>query len=390
MPPGRTIVKQDTRVVRAGRDRGHYRGSVNPPVYHVSTVLYDSLAEFLAVSKPVPGKLVYGRWGTPTSFTLADALAELEGGAGCALFPSGAAAIAASLLAFVEPGDHVLIPDNVYGSTRRICDHMLPRFQIKTTYYDPTIGAGIASLMTPRTKIVYVEAPGSMTLEMQDVPAIAVAGASAGAITMMDNTWATPLFFKPFDHGVDVSIQAGTKYIVGHSDAMLGSVTANQKAWSAIDRASYLLGQCVGPDDAYLAQRGLRTLAVRLARHQESALKVAEWLTRQPAIERVLYPALPSDSGHALWRRDFTGASGLLSIVLKPVSAKKLEAMVDGLKLFGIGASWGGFESLVCPSRAVRTATFLDPARPILRFHIGLESVDDLIADLRAGLDRLK
>ncbi len=226
-------------------------------------------------------------------------------------------------------------------------------------------------------------------MELPDVPAIAKAASAAGAITMMDNTWASPLFFKPFTHGVDVSIQAGTKYIVGHSDAMLGSVTANQKAWPAIDRATYLLGQCIGPDDAYLAQRGLRTLAVRLARHQESALKVAEWLERQPAIERVLYPALSSDPGHALWRRDFTGASGLLSIVLKPVALEKVEAMVDGLKLFGIGASWGGFESLVCPSRAVRTATALDPARPILRFHIGLEAVDDLLADLKAGLDRL-
>jgi len=382
-------VKQETRVVRAGRDKGHYRGSVNPPVYHVSTVLFDSMAEFLAAAKPMPGKLIYGRWGTPTSFVLADALAELEGGVGCALFPSGAAAVAAALLAFVEPGDHLLIPDNVYSSTRRICNDMLPRFQVKTTYYDPTIGAGIARLIAPKTRVVFVEAPGSLTMEMPDVPAIAKAASAAGAITMMDNTWASPLYFKPFTHGVDVSVQAGTKYIVGHSDAMLGSVTANQKAWPAIDRATYLLGQCIGPDDAYLAQRGLRTLAVRLARHQESALKVAEWLERQPAIERVLYPALSSDPGHALWRRDFTGASGLLSIVLKPVAREKVEAMVDGLKLFGIGASWGGFESLVCPSRAVRTATALDPARPILRFHIGIEAVDDLLADLKAGLDRL-
>ncbi len=382
-------MKQETRVVRAGRDKGHYRGSVNPPVYHASTVLYDSLAEFLAISKPVPGKMIYGRWGTPTTFTLIDALAELEGGAGCALFPSGAAAIAASLLAFAAPGDHLLIPDNVYGSTRRICEEMLPRFQVKTTYYDPTIGAGIAGLITPRTRIVYVEAPGSLTMEMQDVPAIAKAAAAAGAITMMDNTWASPLFFKPFEHGVDVSIQAGTKYIVGHSDAMLGSVTANPKAWPAIDKISYLLGQCVGPDDVYLAQRGLRTLAVRLARHQESALKVARWLEAQPEIERVLYPALPSHPGHAIWKRDFTGASGLLSIVLKPVPYKKVEAMADGLKLFGIGASWGGFESLVCPARTVRTATTLDATRPILRFHIGLEAVEDLIADLKAGLGRL-
>jgi cystathionine beta-lyase len=382
-------VKQETRVVRAGRDKGHYCGSVNPPVYHVSTVLYDSLAEFLAISKPVPGKMIYGRWGTPTTFTLTDALAELEGGAGCALFPSGAGAIAASLLAFVAPGEHVLVPDNVYGSTRRVCDGLLPRFQVATTYYNPGIGGGVAGLITPRTKIVYVEAPGSLTMEMQDVPAIAKAAAAAGAITMMDNTWASPLFFKPFEHGVDVSIQAGTKYIVGHSDAMLGSVTANEKAWPAIDMTSYLLGHCVGPDDAYLAQRGLRTLSVRLARHQESALTVATWLEQQPEIERVLYPALPSHPGHALWKRDFTGASGLLSVVFKPVPYKKVEAMADGLKLFGIGASWGGFESLVCPVRAVRTATSLDPTRPMLRFHIGLEAVEDLIADLKAGLKRM-
>ena len=383
-------MKQETRVVRAGREKGYYKGSVNPPVYHVSTVLYESLASFLSVSKPEQGRMIYGRWGTPTSFTLTDALAELEGGAGCALFPSGAAAIAASLLAFVQPGDHLLIPDNVYGSTRRICDDLLPRFQIETTYYDPLMGAGIASLIKPKTKIVYVEAPGSLTMEMQDIPAIARAAKAAGAITMMDNTWATPLYFRPFDHGVDVSITAGTKYIVGHSDAMLGSVTATAAAWPAIDKISYLLGQCIGPDDAYLAQRGLRTLAVRLARHQESALKVAQWFEQQPEVERVLYPALPSNPGHALWKRDFTGASGLLAVVFKPVEMKKVEAMADGLKLFGIGASWGGFESLVCPaSRAVRTVTKLDSTRPILRFHIGLEDVGDLTADLRAGLDRM-
>jgi len=382
-------VKQETRVVRAGREKGFYKGSVNPPVYHASTVLYENLAAFLSISKPVRGEMIYGRWGTPTSFTLTDALAELEGGVDCALFPSGAAAIAASLLAFVQPGDHVLIPDNVYGSTRRVCDDLLPRFQVETTYYVPTIGAGIASLIKPKTKIVYVEAPGSLTMEMQDVPAIAKAAKAAGAITMMDNTWATPLFFRPFDHGVDVSITAGTKYIVGHSDAMLGSVTATAAAWPAINKTHYLLGQCVGPDDAYLAQRGLRTLAVRLARHQESALEVAQWFEQQPEVERVLYPALPSDPGHALWKRDFTGASGLLAVVFKPVNMQKVAALTDGLKLFGIGASWGGFESLVSPVRATRTATKLDPTRPILRFHIGLEDTGDLIADLRAGLDRM-
>ena len=382
-------MKQETRIVRAGREKGFYKGSVNPPVYHVSTVLYDSLASFLAISKPEEGKMIYGRWGTPTTFTLTDALAELEGGAGCALFPSGAAAIAGTLLAFVQPGDHLLVPDNVYGSTRRICDDFLPRFQVETTYYDPLIGAGIAKLIRPKTRIVYTEAPGSLTMEMQDVPAIAKAAKAAGAVTVMDNTWATPLFFKPFDHGVDVSITAGTKYVVGHSDAMLGSVTATPAAWPAIHKANYLLGHCVGPDDAYLAQRGLRTLAVRLARHQESALKVAQWLEQQPEIEHVLYPALPSHPGHALWKRDFTGASGLLAVVFKPVEMKNVAAMVDSLKLFGIGASWGGFESLVCPARLTRTATKLDPTRPILRFHIGLEDVGDLIADLRAGLDRV-
>jgi cystathionine beta-lyase len=383
-------VKQETRVVRAGREKGFYKGSVNPPVYHVSTVLHDNLASFLSISKPEHGRMIYGRWGTPTTFTLTDALAELEGGAGCALFPSGAGAIAASILAFVEPGDHLLVPDNVYGSTRRICDDLLPRFKVETTYYDPQIGGGIAALIKPKTKIVYTEAPGSLTMEMQDVPAIAKAAKAAGAITMMDNTWATPLFFKPFDHGVDVSITAGTKYVVGHSDAMLGSVTATPEFWPAIAKSHYLLGHCVGPDDAYLAQRGLRTLAVRLARHQESALKVAQWLEQQPEIESVLYPALPSHPGYALWKRDFTGASGLLAVVFKPVDMKKVAAMADGLKLFGIGASWGGFESLVCPARLTRTATKLDPTRPILRFHIGLEAVEDLIADLRAGLDRMK
>jgi cysteine-S-conjugate beta-lyase len=382
-------VKEETHVVRAGRDRGHYRGPVNPPVYHASTVLFDSMAEFLAAGKPRPGKMTYGRWGTPTSFCLSDALAELEGGAGCALFPSGAAAIAATLLCFVEPGDHLLVPDNAYGATRRLCEQYLPKFQVSTTFYEPTLGAGISKLISPKTKIVYVESPGSMTLEVQDIPAIASAARAAGALTIMDNTWASPLFFKPFAHGVDVSIQAGTKYIVGHSDVMLGSVCGNEETWPAIDRASYLLGQCIGPDDAYLAQRGLRTLSVRLARHQESALKVAQWLAGHSAVERVHYPALPSDPGHALWRRDFAGASGLLSIRLRPVAAAKVEALVDGLKYFGIGASWGGYESLVAPVRPIRTATSWDSSRPLLRFHIGLESTDDLIGDLSAGLDRL-
>lgn len=384
-------MKDRTRAVTAGRDPAAQHGIVNPPVWHASTVLFPSLAALEEASRSPHRGVFYGRRGTPTSFALEDAIAEIEGGAHCRLCPSGLAAIATALLAFLDSGEHLLMVDSVYGPTRAFCEGILRRFGVETTYYDPLIGARIAELIRPETRVVFVESPGSLTFEVQDVPAIAAAAHERGVRVLMDNTWASPLYFKPFAHGVDVSIQAATKYLVGHSDAMLGSITATEESWPALLRAHGQLGQCAGPDDIYLAQRGLRTLAVRLERHWQNGLILAEWLRGRPEVARVLHPALPEDRGHALWKRDFLGASGLFAAVLHPCSKAALAAMVDGLELFGMGYSWGGYESLVLPSdpRPLRSATKWSAAGPLLRFHAGLEDIDDLIADLEAGFARL-
>jgi cystathionine beta-lyase len=314
-------------------------------------------------------------------------IAEIEGGHATRLAPSGLSAIVTTFLAFLSAGDHVLVTDAVYRPTRRFCDQVLARLGVEITYYDPLIGAGIKDLIKPNTKVVFAESPGSQTFEVQDIPAIAKAAHKAGAVVVLDNTWATPLFFKSFAHGADVSIQAATKYIVGHADAMLGAITASDKTARAVEISHTDLGLCPGPEDAYLGLRGLRTLAVRLARHQQSAIELARWLGSRVEVARVLHPALPSDPGHALWKRHFTGASGLFAIVLKPVPHTALAAMLDGLQLFGMGYSWGGFESLVIPfdCAGYRTATKLAPGGPTLRLHIGLENVEDLKADLERG-----
>jgi cysteine-S-conjugate beta-lyase len=383
--PAHPAFKPATRLVVGGRDPAANHGFVNPPVHHVSTVLYPTAEDFLARR----ARYLYGRRGTPTSEALEDALRALEGPdcAGVALLPSGLAAISTALLAVLKAGDHLLVTDSVYQPTRKFCDGMLKRYGVTATYYDPLIGGGIAALIQPNTRAVFVEAPGSLSFEIQDVPAIAAAAHAKGAVVLMDNTWATSLYFRAFEKGVDLSIQAATKYIGGHSDVMLGTVSANKATWERLADTVHALGLCVGPDDVYLGLRGLRTMGVRLAQHHQAGMKVARWLAERPEIACVLHPALESCPGHALWRRDFSGASGLFSIVFKPVAQTAVNAFLNELTLFGIGASWGGFESLAIPfdCAPIRTATKWAPGGPTVRIHIGLEEIDDLIGDLERG-----
>ncbi len=379
--------RAETGLVVSGRDTESQKGFVNPPIVRGSTVLYPTADDLYAHR----GEFQYGRHGTPSTRALQDALAALEGPhcAGVGLVPSGVSAISTALLSVLKAGDHVLVCDNVYRPTRQFCDGFLARYGVETTYFDPLIGSGIAALFRPETRAVMVEAPGSQSLEMPDVPAIAVAAHARGALVIDDNTWATPLFRRALEQGVDISIQAATKYIGGHSDVMFGTIAANAKAWPALAETIRLLGLCVGPDDVFLTLRGLRTLAVRLNHHQQAAMNMAQWLAQRPEVTRILYPAWPDDPGHAIWKRDFTGASGLFSIVLKPAPRQAVSALLDTLKLFGMGYSWGGFESLIIPfdCASYRTATSWDPGGPTLRLHIGLENVDDLKADLARGLE---
>jgi cysteine-S-conjugate beta-lyase len=387
--PRRPAVKPATRFVTGGRDPSSFHGFVNPPVVHASTVLYPTTDDYLARR----GRYTYGRRGTPTSEALAGALAEIEGPqcAGVALLPSGLAAISLALQSVTQSGDHVLITDNAYEPTRKFCDSVLSRRGVATTYFDPMIGGGIAALIQPNTRAVFVEAPGSLSFEVQDVPAIAAVAHAADAAVLMDNTWASPLYFPALEKGVDLAIQSGSKYIGGHADLMFGAAAANAEYWPQLRDTVFSMGLCVGPDDMFLAMRGLRTMAVRLAHHNQAGLKVANWLAQRPEVARVLHPALASCPGHEIWKRDFTGASGLFSIVLKPVPQAAAHAFIDALTLFGIGASWGGFESLIIPfdCAKVRTATAWNPGGPALRLHIGLEDVDDLIGDLERGFAAL-
>ncbi len=376
-----------TDIVHSGRDPFAHHGFVNTPVYRGSTVLFRTLDSFERRDQ----RYVYGRRGTPTSEALEAAIAQLEGGARTWLAPSGAAAIATALLSFAKAGDHILVADTVYQPTRKICDGLLARFGVETTYYDPTVGAGIAQLMQPNTALVYAESPGSLTFEVQDIPAIAAAAHEAGALLAIDNTWASPLYFKPFAHGADISIQAGTKYIVGHADAMLGAITVTEPLAQRLAVEAGGLGICAGTEEMFLGLRGFRTLDVRLERHWRSGVEIAGWLEGRPEVARVLHPALPSHPQHELWQRDFLGASGLFSVVLKPCPKEALAAMLDGYELLGMGASWGGYESLVLPFDAAkaRSATAWRPEGRTVRFHIGLEDVGDLKADLEAGFARL-
>ncbi len=384
-------VKDATLLGHAGNHPEGNQGIINPPVYHASTVLHPTVAALEVSLRDRYAQVSYGRFGTPTTFALEEAVAALELGEKAIAVPCGLAAINAVLWSFLAAGDHLLMVDTVYEPVRALCDRMLARYGVDTTYYDPTIGGGIAGLIRPNTRLVYLESPGSLTFEMQDVPAIAAAAHAAGAVVALDNTWATPLFFKPFRHGVDISIHALTKYVVGHSDAMLGMVVCRDVHWRTIKTTAHRLGHSAAPDDCYLALRGFRTLDVRLRRHQENGLALARWLQSRREVVRVMHPGLPGDPGHALWRRDYLGASGLFGIVLRPCAPAALAAMLDGLAFFGMGFSWGGYESLILPVRpeSTRSATRWDAAGPTLRLHAGLEDAGDLIADLEAGFERL-
>jgi cysteine-S-conjugate beta-lyase len=379
--------KAETTLVTAGRDTKAQKGFVNPPVVHGSTVLYPT-AEDLHAHR---GEYQYGRRGTPTTKALQEALMALEGPqcAGVGIAPSGLSAITTTLLAVLKAGDHLLVCDNAYRPTRNFCDGLLAGYGVEMTYFDPLIGAGVGELFKPNTKAILLEAPGSQSFEMPDIPAIAAVAHGRGALVIDDNTWATPLFHRSLDQGVDISMQAATKYIGGHSDIMFGTISANAKAWPLIAETIRLLGVCAGPDDVFLALRGLRTLAVRLAQHHRSGLEMARWLATRPEVIRVLHPALESDPGHTIWKRDFTGASGLFSIVLKPAPQKAVDALLDAVTLFGMGFSWGGFESLVIPFDCApyRSATKWAPGGPTLRLHIGLENVEDLKSDLERGFE---
>ena len=385
-------MKQATRLVHAGRRPADHYGMVNTPVYHASTVLFDSLEAFDASNADPFSGVHYGRLGTPTQFAFESALAELEGAHGAVSTCSGLAAIATALLAVVQAGDHVLVADNVYGPTRKLCDGLLARLGVEAEYFDPLIAADdLAALFRDHTRALFLEAPGSLTFEISDVPALARVAHERGATVIADNTWATPVYFDPFGHGIDLSVHAATKYIVGHSDAMLGVVNCRDaEHFRAVRHTSIALGYCAGPDDVYLGARGLRTLGQRLPVHEANGLALANWLAEQPAVTRVLHPARADHPQHHLWQRDFTGACGLFAIELVPGERRQLAALIDGLAYYGLGASWGGYESLVLPVEPAgsRTATRWQAGGPLLRIHAGLEDIADLIDDMAAGLAR--
>jgi len=378
----------ETEIVLAGRDPQRFDGFVNTPIVRGSTVLYPTVADL----EHHTGRYTYGRRGNPTLEGLEVALTKLEGGAGVVLTPSGLSAVSVALLSVLKAGDHLLMVDTAYQPTRRICNEVLRRYGIETTYYDPLVGAGIADLVRPNTRAIFMESPGSQSLEIQDVPAIVAVAQANDIVTLLDNTWATPLFFRPHDFGVDIAIQAGTKYLSGHSDLNIGTISANERAWPKVKMTYGDLGITIAPEDAFLGARGLRTMAVRLARHQESALTIARWLSERPEVLKVLHPGLPEHPGHAIWKRDFKGSSGLFSFILNQAPKAAVDALLDGLELFGLGFSWGGYESLAIPfdCSTYRSATAWEPGGPAIRLTIGLEDPGDLMADLERGLDRLR
>ncbi len=384
-------MKKDTLLGHAGRNPQQTQGTVNMPVFRASTIVFPDLETY--GTRPADDYQTprYGIHGNPTNWALEQAVAKLEGGHNAVAVCSGLAAIVAALCAFVKAGDHVLVADSVYGPTRNFCNKRLASYGVTTEYYDPLIGAGIKNLIKSNTKVVFCEAPGSLSFEMQDIPAIAHEAHARDIPVLADTTWGTPYFFKSFDHGVDVSIHAATKYIVGHSDVMMGMIVTNEKYWLPVRRTVADYGYCSSADECYLALRGLRTIGVRMKQQMASAIKVAQWLQSRAEVARVLFPALEGDPGHAIWKRDFEGAASLFSLVLKPVSRKQVAAFVDGLKLFGIGSSWGGYESLVtAPNIApLRTATQWRDEGPAIRLHIGLEDTDDLIADVTQALAKM-
>ena len=385
-------MKKDTKLIQLGREQVNNPLTVSVPLHRASTVLFESMAQQKEIQKrfdrdeQIP---TYGICHMPQALALENAVAEIEGGYRAVTYSSGLGAVAGALLACVKAGDHVLMPDNSYFPGRRFAEKFLARFSVNTTFYDPLIGANIASLMQPNTTVVYTESPGSHTFEVQDVPAIAKVAHAHGAKVIVDNAWATGYFFNAFSHGVDLVVQPATKYYAGHSDVLIGLVIANEANWPLLKETTLDLGQRASPDDCFLTLRGMRTLGVRMQRHQESALAVATWLQSRSEVKRVMYPPLPSDPGHALWKRDFTGAGGVFTIELDPCSDAQLAAMMDHYELFGLGYSWGGFESLAITAHIKRTVNAM-PAGHLVRYNIGLEDTDDLIRDLAAGFERLR
>ena len=393
-PNGDRPRRRDTVLTHAGGTPKDRHGAVNPPVYRASTILFPTVAEWEASREHSRRFDVvrYGQLGTPTTFALEEAIAKLEGGYRAMLLPSGLAAATTALLALLKSGDHLLMTDSAYAPTRHFCKAILSKFGITTTFYEPCIGAGIAELIRPETRVVFVESPGSITFEVQDIPAIAEATHARGAVVVMDNTWATPYFFPGMQLGVDVSIIAATKYIGGHADVMLGTITTTEPLYDRVRSMVAELGYCVSSDVAFLALRGLRTLGIRMERHQQSTMRVAEWLAGRPEVQRVVYPALSSDPSHELWKRDFTGASGLFGVVLEKSTKVQVDALLNALELFGMGASFGGFESLAIPMnpKPFRSASRWKVDGPYLRLHVGLEDADDLIEDLERGLVKFR
>lgn len=388
----------DTALVNAGRSKKYTQGSVNSVIQRASSLVFDTVeAKKHATRNRANGELFYGRRGTLTHFSLQEAMCELEGGAGCALYPCGAAAVANTILAFVEQGDHVLMTNTAYEPSQDFCTKILAKLGVTTSWFDPLIGADIARLVRPETRVVFLESPGSITMEVHDVPAIvaAVRQVAPEAIIMIDNTWAAGILFKALDFGIDISIQAGTKYLIGHSDAMVGTAVANARCWPQLRENAYLMGQMLDADTAYMTSRGLRTLGVRLRQHHESSLRIAEWLAQHPQVARVNHPALPGSKGHEFWKRDFTGSSGLFSFVLsKRLNDAELAEYLDNFSLFSMAYSWGGFESLILANQPeqiahIRPDAEVDFSGTLIRLHIGLENVDDLQADLAAGFARI-
>lgn len=378
----------DTRLTHSGRDPRQHHGAVSTPVYRASTILFEDLA---ALDSKEGRRLRYGRRGTPTTHSLEDAICDLEHSDRSLVTPSGVSAISNILLTFARPGAHFLVSDSSYGPTRKFCEGVLRGLGIDTTYYDPTLGAEIESLIRPETVLIWMESPGSQTFEVQDVDAIVAVARRHGIKTAIDNTWSGGFFLQPIRQGVDISMQAGTKYISGHSDMMLGTIACTEEMYEPLRETYLRLGLCLGADDAFLALRGLRTLPVRMRQHHASGLAVADWLAQQPEVVQVMHPARPQDPHHALWKRQFTGASGLFGFVITETDRSRLARLFDHLELFGMGSSWGGFESLLVPNNPAiyRSATKWEPAGQTVRIHVGLEDPADLIRDLRAGFDRL-
>ncbi len=391
--PDSSSLADKTRAIVRGRSPEDHHGVVNTPVYRASTILHPTVEAFEQRHDPSnKQRVVYGLLGTPSTFDLEEVIADLEGGHDAVLLPSGLAAITTALTTFLEPGDHVLIADTVYWPNRMFCDEHLRRLNVDIEYYDPMLGANIASRIRPATKVIFLESPGSLTFEVQDIPAITAVARKHGVTTILDNTWATPVFLKPFSLGIDVSVHAATKYLSGHSDIMMGVIVSAEHVSQAVRRTHRLFGQTASPDDAYTTLRSVRTLSTRLRAHEATGIELAKWLSARDEVDRVLHPALPEHPGHEFWKRDYLGACGLFGVVLKPCRREQLLNMVNGMHLFGIGASWGGYESLMIPSYPdrYRTATEWTVQGSVLRVHAGLEDLDDLLRDLDAGFARLR